>query len=215
VDKLLIFDFFSGTQSSTKAFRDAGHTVITFELDKSFEATENVSVLDLSAEYLLDKYGQPDFIWGSPPCTAFSVASIWHHWENGGAFPKPKTQVAVFNQTLVKHTIDLVNDLKPTYGYLIENPRGMLRKLPVVAEQNRYTITYCQYGDTRMKPTDLFGHVPEWKPRDMCKPKATCHISAPRGSKTGTQGLSNAKTRSQVPYELGEELLKHINGLIG
>jgi hypothetical protein len=35
----------------------------------------------------------------------------------------------------------------------------------------------------------------------------TCHVAAPRGAKTGTQGIKGAKNRSQVPYELGEELL--------
>ena len=37
---MLIFDFFSGTGSSTQAFKDAGHTVITFENDDYFEASE-------------------------------------------------------------------------------------------------------------------------------------------------------------------------------
>jgi hypothetical protein len=32
---MLVFDFFAGTKSSTQAFADAGHTIISFELDKS------------------------------------------------------------------------------------------------------------------------------------------------------------------------------------
>ena len=60
---MLVFDFFAGTGSSTQAFKDAGHTVISFELDEKFPATENVDIMDLTAEYLLEKYGQPDFIW--------------------------------------------------------------------------------------------------------------------------------------------------------
>ena len=81
---MLIFDLFAGTGSSTQAFKDAGHTVITFELDEQFEVTEHCDILDLTAEGLIAKYGQPDFIWASPPCTAFSVASIGHHWLRGG-----------------------------------------------------------------------------------------------------------------------------------
>ena len=81
---MLIFDFFSGTGSSTQAFKDAGHTVISFEWDKQFEATENVDVMTLTASDLIARYGQPDFIWASPPCTAFSVASMGHHWLRGG-----------------------------------------------------------------------------------------------------------------------------------
>lgn len=81
---MIIYDFFSGTGSSTQAFKDAGHTVITFELDPYFEATENADVMLLRADNLIQKYGQPDFVWASPPCTSFSVASIGHHWISGG-----------------------------------------------------------------------------------------------------------------------------------
>jgi len=208
---MLIFDFFSGTGSSTQAFKDAGHTVISFELDPQFEATETVDILTLTADYLLATYGQPDFIWASPPCTAFSVASIGHHWLQGGANPLPKTEEAEFNQRLVQHTLDLINALKPTRGWLMENPRGMLRKLPVVANYPRNTVTYCQYGDDRMKPTDLWGVVPNWKPRQMCKNGMSCHEAAPRGSMTGTQGKKGAKNRSRIPYELGQEIMETVN----
>ena len=204
---MIIFDFFAGTGSSTQAFKDAGHTVYTFELDDSFEATENVDILTLNAQDLIAKYGQPDFIWASPPCTAFSVASIGHHWAQGGVNPIPKTEEASFNQKLVAHTLQLIKNLAPTKGWLMENPRGMLRKLPVVAGYPRFTVTYCRYGDTRMKPTDLWGVVPGWKPKEMCKNGQSCHVAAPRGSRTGTQGLAGAKERSRVPYKLGEELL--------
>ena len=208
---LLIFDLFSGTGSSTQAFRDAGHQVFRFELDTSFEAEEYVNVFDLSSDYLLEVYGKPDFVWASPPCTAFSVASMGHHWQSGGLNPVPKTQAAMESQELVAHTRKLLEGLNPQFGFLIENPRGMLRKLPVVKDLQRQSVTYCQYGDKRMKPTDLWGVVPNWKPREMCKNGAPCHEAAPRGSTTGTQGIKGAKERSRVPYALGEELLKAIN----
>jgi hypothetical protein len=184
--------------------------VITFEYDASFNTTETIDIMDLDAGELLKNYGQPDFIWASPPCTAFSVASIGHHWDNSSGTPQPRTEAAAYNQLLVKKAIDLIQELKPTYGYLIENPRGMLRKLPVVANLPRQTITYCQYGDTRMKPTDLWGEVRNWTPREPCKNGDSCHESAPRGSRTGTQGLKDAKLRSMVPLELSTELLAAI-----
>lgn len=204
---MLIFDFFAGTGSSTQAFADAGHQVITFELDPDFDVTETVDIMELRADELVAKYGRPDFVWASPPCTAFSVASIGHHWEIGGI---PKTEAARYNQLLVAKAHELIQQLQPTKGWLIENPRGMLRKLPVVAGLTRRTITYCQYGDTRQKPTDLWGEVPGWTPRPMCPPGANCHEAAPRGSRTGTQGLKGAKDRSRVPHALGVELLEAI-----
>lgn len=154
---MIIFDFFSGTGSSTQAFKDAGHKVITFEMDTQFEATEHVDIFDLTAEELIERYGRPDFIWASPPCTAFSVASMGHHWGGGLRAYEPKTEAAKVSQELVGHTIKLINELAPTKGWLMENPRGMLRKLPVVEGYERRTVTYCTYGDSRMKPTDLWG----------------------------------------------------------
>lgn len=207
---MLIVDLFSGTGSSTQAFVDAGHTVISIELNPQFEATHTMSVLDVSTEWFLSQYGRPDFIWASPPCTAFSVASIGHHWDNSDGTPKPKTEAAAKNQELVRHTISLATQLKPTYGWLLENPRGMLRKLAVVENLPQTTITYCQYGDKRMKPTDLWGHVTGWIPRPPCKNGDTCHEAAPRGSRTGTQGMSNATKRSRIPYQLSKEILKAI-----
>jgi len=206
----LIFDFFAGTGSSTQAFKDAGHTVITFELDTSFEATEHADVFNLNAQDLIARYGQPDFVWASPPCTSFSVASMGHHWMQGGTNPLPRTEAAKMSQELVAYTRDLIKELNPTKGWLIENPRGMLRKLPVVADLPRRTVTYCTYGDSRMKPTDLWGGVEGWIHRQPCKNGQGCHEAAPRGSRTGTQGLKGAKERSRIPYQLGEEILKVI-----
>jgi hypothetical protein len=209
---LIIFDLFSGTGSATQAFKEAQQKVYTFELDTYFAADENVDVFDLTVDYLREVYGQPDFVWASPPCTAFSVASMGHHWQSGGLNPVPKTQAAIESQELVAHTRKLLEGLNPQFGFLIENPRGMLRKLPVVKDLQRQSVTYCQYGDTRMKPTDLWGVVPNWTPRPMCKNGAPCHEAAPRGSKTGTQGLKGSKERSRVPYALGVELLQAMMG---
>jgi hypothetical protein len=204
---MLIFDFFAGTGSSTQAFLDNGHKVIRFELDQQFKADEHVDIMSLRASDLIAKYGKPDFIWASPPCTAFSVASIGHYWHSANS---PKNETAKKAVELVRHTRNLIEEISPTFGFLIENPRGMLRKLDVLSDLERRTVTYCQYGDSRMKPTDLWGGVLGWAAKAACKNGDDCHESAPRGSRTGTQGLSGARARSMVPYELGLEILDAI-----
>ena len=72
---------------------------------------------------------------------------------------------------------------------------------------HRKTVTYCQYGDTRMKPTDIWTNCDNWIPKPTCKNGSPCHISAPRGSSTGTQGLKSAIERAIIPEELCEEIV--------
>lgn len=200
-----ILDLFAGTGSSTKAFEDRGHEVIHVELDEYFQAHER-DVLSLTAEYLIGKYGQFDFVWASPPCQKFSVASLWKYWQKADPTPIPKHPSVYEAIDLMKHTLKLIHDLNPK-AWILENPRGMLRKQDFMASYPRRTITYCQYGDTRMKPTDLWGEVPGWTPRPMCKPKADCHESSPAGTNAGGTGkLRNARLRSMIPYELGAEI---------
>ncbi len=65
----------------------------------------------------------------------------------------------------------------------------------------------CQYGDTRQKPTDLWTNHPDPQFKPMCKRGAPCHEPAPRGSRTGTQGLKDHRTRSLIPAALCEHIV--------
>ena len=148
---------------------------------------------------------RPDIAWFSPPCQAFSVASIGKHWHK--EHRAPKTDKARDALELVQAVKDIIAYIEPK-KYYIENPRGMLRKLPIMDfAPIRHTITYCQYGDTRMKPTDIWTNDWHWIPRPMCKNGDPCHIAAPRGSRTGTQGIKGSINRAAVPEELVEEIL--------
>lgn len=156
---------------------------------------------------------KPDIIWASPPCTSFSVASIGRHWyvdEHGN--PQPKTESAELGKRLVLKTIEVIKHFDPEFWF-IENPRGMLRKMDFMRNLMRTSVSYCQYGDDRMKPTDIWTNNPFWLPRPMCNQGDACHISAPRGSQTGTQGLANAYERSKIPTLLCHDILKSCGGI--
>lgn len=195
-------ELFSGTGSFTKVATELGHT--TFQTDK-----ENVDYQDLVADVRdLDTqdfpYCQPDILWASPPCEGFSVAVIGRNWNYDAT---PKTDSARLGLQLVEHTHRLIEELQPKWWFM-ENPRGMLRKMPIMEGYIRHTVTYCQYGDERMKPTDIWTNAHWWKPRPACKNGMPCHVSAPRGSNTGPQGIKTAKDRSRIPPALFKEIFK-------
>ena len=194
-----ILDLFAGKGGEMRRaeIEKRGHEYITLDIDPKFGCNITADIFDMSA----DKLGYFDFVWASVPCEAFSVAAIGHHWGGGHRAYLPKTPYAELSQRLVVHTLQIISDMKPK-AYIIENPRGVLRKMPFMQSLPRTTVTYCQYGDSRMKPTDLWGVVPNWKPRPMCKNGASCHVASPRGSRTGTQGMKNAADRAVVPQEL-------------
>lgn len=210
----LAFDLFAGTGSATQALVDGGWCVIKIELEPKFTPDVCADVMDLTAADLLARFGRPDFVWASPPCTTFSVASMWRHWSNSNGERTPKTDQAKAGILLVEHTLALLRGLAPTHGWLMENPRGMLRKLTVVDGLERSTVTYCQYGDDRMKPTDLWGGVDGWLPSRRCSNGDGCHPPAPRGARTGTQGLPKGPRRSMVPYGLSKEVADRLNQAI-
>lgn len=202
-----VLELFAGTRSIGKAFEKAGHEVFSVEWDKNFEDINmNVDIGKLTAADILAKFGHPDVIWASPDCTSYSIAAISHHRtrEESGNLA-PKSDYAKFCDSVNTHVVELIKELNPKY-YFIENPRGGMRKMNFMKELPRYTVTYCQYGDKRMKPTDLWTNHPNPDFLPMCHNGDPCHERAPRGSKTGTQGLKNSKERSRIP----EKLCQHI-----
>jgi hypothetical protein len=62
-----------------------------------------------------------------------------------------------------------------------------------------------------MKPTDIWSNHPNPNFKPTCKNGDTCHEAAPRGSKTGTQGLKNAMDRGVIPPQLCKHIFEICN----
>lgn len=205
-----ILELFAGTRSIGKAFEARGHEVFSVEWDKDFENIDlYADILTVTAEDILKNFGRPDVIWASPDCATFSIAAISHHrrknLETGNL--DPVSEYAKFCDRVDQHVLRLILALSPRYWF-IENPRGGMRKMEWMEGLPRYTITYCRYEqeknpeDRRMKPTDIWTNHPNPKFLPMCHNGDPCHARAPRGAKTGTQGLKSSKERSTIPDAL-------------
>lgn len=205
-----VLELFAGTRSIGKAFEKHGHKVYSIEWDKDFENIDwYEDIGKITAQDIIDRFGHPDVIWASPDCTSFSIAAISHHrrknLETGNL--DPVSDYAKFCDNVDQHVLDLIRELKPKYWF-IENPRGGMRKMTWMQGLPRYTVTYCQYGDTRMKPTDIWTNHPDPKFKTPCHNGDPCHEPAPRGSKTGTQGLKGSIDRSRIPNKLCEHIVE-------
>ena len=204
-----ILELFAGSRSIGKEAEKLGIDVFSCDW-KPFEKIDFVG--DIQNLKINDVPFIPDMVWASPDCTTYSIAACSTHRINS---IEPKSEYAKKCDNVNQHFIGLIKEwlkLNPNMIFFIENPRGMLRKMPFMQEFKRHTVWYCQYGDNRAKPTDIWTNNENWQPRPMCKNgNPNCnHERAPRGSKTGTQGKKNSYNRSIIPQQLCEEILKSI-----
>ena len=202
-----VLELFAGSRSIGKVADELGYEVFSVDIN-NFEGIDLVKDIEFLTKE--DIPFIPDVIWASPPCTTYSIAAISHHRDMG----KPKTDFASKSDRLVLNTLKLIKEYN--CKYFIENPRGYLRKMDFMLGIPKTTVWYCTYGDTRAKPTDIWSNhiyslfnVNGWKPRAICfNGNTNCHHQpAPRGSRTGTQGMKNNYERSKVPYKLCKEIL--------
>lgn len=208
-----VLELFAGSRSVGKVAESLGYNVYSSDINNFDNIDYVVDIL----EFDFNKVPfTPDIIWASPPCTFFSVASIGKHWNKDHT---PKTEQAKLGVKIVEKTLSIIEGFlneNPNLVFYMENPRGKLRKLEVVRDFDRATVWYCQYGDKRAKPTDIWTNnlynpfqQKGWSPRPQCfNGNKDCHHEpAPRGSRTGTQGLKGNYNRSKIPYELCKEIL--------
>ena len=192
-----VLELFAGSRSIGKVAEELGYEVLSVDIN-NFEGIDLVKDIEFLTKD--DIPFIPDVIWASPPCTTYSIAAISHHRDMG----KPKTEFAAKSDRLILNTLKLIKEYN--CKYFIENPRGYLRKMDFMKGIPKTTVWYCTYGDMRAKPTDIWSNhiyslfnVNGWKPRAICfNGNTNCHHQpAPRGSRTGTQGLKNNYERIQ------------------
>ena len=207
-----LLELFSGAGSISKPWREAGHEVVSVDIDSRFHPEICEDILQWSyvkLEFI------PDVIWASPPCTEYSRAKT----------TGPPRNLTLADQLVAKalKIIKYFRKLNPELIWFLENGDStLLWKRDVAKELTDYVrLDYCQYGTLYRKRTRI-AHSPGliWTPRLLCDPK-TCHAcengvhkaSAQQGpgKKQGVRVKSNLDSFSRdqlhaLPSELCQEI---------
>jgi hypothetical protein len=210
-------EFFAASAEISEEAQKHGMTTFTIDWKQwgKIDLVKDVEKIELSDIPLPRKAG-----WFAPDCTTYTISAISHH-RNG---TEPKSEYAKKCDKVNQHFIGLIDQIlaiNPNFIFFIENPRGMMRHMPWIKRFTRYTVWYCQYGDERAKPTDIWTNSANWIPRPMCRnykydeqgkiiERHCHHASARRGAKTGTQGRNGSYERSKMPKELINEIIKSV-----
>ena len=193
-------ELFAGGCSFSKTAQELGHNTFTSDIIKSENIDYSTDIFNFDANKI--PFDNVDILWASPPCRFFSVCSIGRYWNKDNT---PKHENAKLGIKIIKKLLEIIDIIKPKY-VIIENPRGKLRKLDLIPYKI-HTVSYCKYGDNRMKPTDIWTNIKGFIPK-MCNNGNPDHIKAPRGSKTGTQSSGlNYYDQCKIPSLLIKELL--------
>ena len=226
---MYMVDLCSGLGGASEPFIDRKWRVIRIDNDSEFKDVPNTIIANVNnikeIEIYPPLFQKPDFVWASPPCNKFSIARVYDNWDKKTKRPTNIDVVAAIR--IVMWCMDVIDYLKPKY-WVIENPRGMLRNILNAPGKVLPGVTtyYACWGAPYLKPTDLWGNLPniDWP----AKPK-NGYEKAGRGSQKGIQkgivrtGSTNDKfcnahpnvknraaLRSKVPYKLGEAICKAI-----
>ena len=195
----------SGTESFSKVARELGHDTWTTDINPEFNPDYVGDMLkEECQEEIFEQVKKADMVWMSPECTKWSLSAGNTYWTK---FRMPKRE-DVYDSIKMMMFCRFIADycVKHNKIFFIENPNG--RAVWIMDNQYLKRCWYCQYGDTRAKPTNIWTNL-NWTPKTCKNGNPNCHHeSAPRGSKTGTQGLKGSVDRSRIPPLLFKEIFE-------
>jgi site-specific DNA-cytosine methylase len=157
-----LLELFKGTGSVGKVAKKMGfNDIVSIDFDPIYTPTIETDILDWNyKKFYKETKFLPDFIWASPPCNTFSPLA-YPLKERNTQTAEPYSERAKTGTKILYKTLEIINyflKLNPNMGFVIENPRGMMRKDKKMEKLNRETTLYCYYGDIKRKPTDFWSN---------------------------------------------------------
>ena len=161
-----VLELFSGTHSVGKVCEELGWNVISVDLE--LEATHKVDIMDFDyKQYPKDYF---NIVWGSPPCTAFSILQTsWlgrHKRVNGELTLFTQEQMELDMKEadkIVLKTLEIIKYFDCDYWFM-ENPKtGRLKSRDYMEGIPYYDVDYCKYSDWGYKkPTRIWTNKKDW-----------------------------------------------------
>jgi len=158
-----VLELFSGTGSIGKCCKELGWEVVS--VDMILPADHQVDIMDFDyKQYPKDTF---DIVWGSPPCTEYSVLKYSHLGRTikGSIYTKERLEKDMEEaDKLVLRTLEIINYFNPHY-YFIENPFGRLKDRDIMKDKPYYVVDYCRYSDWGYKKrTCIWTNKKDFKP---------------------------------------------------
>jgi hypothetical protein len=201
---------FCGFGSCSNVAEELGYKTFRMDKDTFFKADFYGDLTNEEDQNVfMEQVKDSDIVWLSPPCKVWSLSSGNTYWTK---FRQPRNEEAILGIRMMmfcRYVADYC--VKHNKIFFIENPNG--RAVWILENKYLKRSWYCQYGDSRAKPTNIWTNLDiTFKTCFNSNPNCN-HERAVRGSKTGTQGLKNSKERSRIPKELFIHIFNRIEEL--
>lgn len=115
---------------------------------------------------------------------------------------EPKSETARLGWALARRTQEFIMLASPAF-WLMENPVGLMRQIPLMSRLPRVTVDQCQYGNVAKKPTDFFGKLPPSFVPKRCAASRELFVDAdgnPLTPRRDSRGKITAESFDTTPY---------------
>ena len=167
--QLVALELFAGTAVVAQAFAQRQWTIRSHDIDPESFATDYVDIMNIMFKNI---GAVPDFIWASLECKTYSLLSGGTHRAVSEGIYELSAEAVHHNKMLTKlvYILRWAKKYNPHLIIAIENPKGLLAKMPLMKEAEKVLglrpvdVDYCQWGRLEKKSTMIWTNssCPSW-----------------------------------------------------